>query len=326
MKKNILKINQKQALYESIIKQVATTVKKTINEALWDDDDEDIDDEDGPSTSIGEIREVGQQLFKKYINTRKTYTWDDVYDLQDEFYKKIAKELGFDNADEMFCSVDPDDPDEVKWKALQWFTDDLKIVDDEDDIDDEDDEDDEYTNNTGDFDIEEDVDQQSEAEAEEFVQELCKIADKISDLDLFDGSLVPWLQVGYITNDDEFICHWDVQTRNNYDEEDFYDENTSTVYSNLDTLTDIIAHIFYNVHKGKLKAPRIGLMFDNDASESEMKQVERLFNKKLYQNMLWENDENFYHFYPKVTTIEENLNALKVLLIDALKFAKRKAK
>lgn len=321
MKKNILKINQKQTLYESIIKQVATTVKKTINEALWDDDE---DDEDGPSTSIGEIREVGQQLFKKYINTRKTYTWDDVYDLQDEFYEKIAKELGFDNADEMFCSVDPDDPDEVKWKALQWFTDDLKIVDDEDAIDDEDD--DEYTNNAGDFDIEEDVDQQSEAEAEEFVQELCKIADKISDLDLFDGSLVPWLQVGYITNDDEFICHWDVQTRNNYDEEDFYDENTSTVYSNLDTLTDIIAHIFYNVHKGRLKAPRIGLMFDNDASESEMKQVERLFSKKLYQNMLWENDENFYHFYPKVTTIEENLNALKVLLTDALKFAKRKAK
>ena len=315
MKKNILKINQRQALYESIIKQVATTVKKTINEALWDEDDEDIDDEDSPSTSIGEIREVGQQLFKKYINTRKTYTWDDVYDLQDEFYEKIAKELGFDNADEMFCSVDPDDPDEVKWKALQWFTDDLKIVDDEDDED---------TNNAGDFDIEEDVDQQSEAEAEEFVQELCKIADKISDLDLFDGSLVPWLQVGYITNDDEFICHWDVQTRNNYDEEDFYDENTSTVYSNLDTLTDIIAHIFYNVHKGKLKAPRIGLMFDNDASESEMKQVERLFNKKLYQNMLWENDDNFYHFYPKVTTIEENLNALKVLLTDALKFAKRK--
>lgn len=153
-----------------------------------------------------------------------------------------------------------------------------------------------------------------------------KIADKISDLDLFDGSLVPQLQVGYITNDDEFICHWDVQTRNNYDEEDFYDENTSTVYSNLDTLTDIIAHIFYNVHKGKLKAPRIGLMFDNDASESEMKQVERLFNKKLYQNMLWENDENFYHFYPEVTTIEENLNALKVLLTDVLKFANRKAK
>jgi hypothetical protein len=29
----------------------------------------------------------------------------------------------------MFCSVDPDDPDEVKWKALQWFTDDLKIID-----------------------------------------------------------------------------------------------------------------------------------------------------------------------------------------------------
>jgi hypothetical protein len=48
----------KKSLYESIIKQVATTVKKTINEALWDDD-EDIDDEDGPSTSIWEIHQVG---------------------------------------------------------------------------------------------------------------------------------------------------------------------------------------------------------------------------------------------------------------------------
>jgi len=49
-----------KALYESIIKQVATTVKKTINEALWDDeDDEDLDDEDGPSTSIWEIHQVG---------------------------------------------------------------------------------------------------------------------------------------------------------------------------------------------------------------------------------------------------------------------------
>ena len=121
-----------EALYESIIKQVATTVKKTINEALWDDDDDDIDDEDGPSTSIGEIRKVGRKIFDKYINTDKFYTYDEVDELQDEFEKKIAKELGFNNAREMFRSVDPDDPDEVRWKALQWFTDDLTIVDEMD--------------------------------------------------------------------------------------------------------------------------------------------------------------------------------------------------
>ena len=389
-----------KALYESIIKQVATTVKKTINEALWDDeddeDDEDIDDEDGPSTSIGEIRKVGRKIFDKYINTNKFYTYDEVDELQDEFEKKIAKELGFNNAREMFRSVDPDDPDEVRWKALQWFTDDLTIVDEmdvnewadavelydklddaikdwtyekweaatdeekhqilltalsncKDDTYNADDLE-EYFNEwcesvdsqlsgyfndyeeeeedmTPDFDINEEIDQKSKDDASELIQNLENIAEEIEQCDVFDGYLIPMIYIGYITNDNKEIHQPDVQEKNNYEEELFDPDHTSLVYSSKEdllNLTDIIAHIYYNIRIGKIKSPRIGLWFNTDTEDYES--IIRLFKKPLYKNMLDSNDEYFYWFIPKVNTIEENSKALITLLTDVLKFAKRKSK